>query len=527
VANQSVAFLSDVTPPGMSEAGSLPLAGYGQGGPNGNGVALWPPIGLIRQLQQQNQAPPAPEECSCEIARLTGAEAAIVEGYRDSPDGALGVCAAVTNRHQACAYTETVTLLVHPAPGPDENIKFYYRSKVKLGTRGRQERPVEIDNPFMFRQLDSDADKTMGANRGKRNLKRGQGVPDGEGGKWKDEGWKEGFEITEPCPTLDPLRILVKLTNSRTTREKIGVALYKQVEAGTSWENVQLEAVVEVRKGRASGDILCEYPIPIRPRGGIWVQFYGAYESPADEEGLEDKIMKALRRLWNPPNGAGNVPFNWLEGKAPKAGVGLIVPTADFPKQAPAAGRGRQLLYKMLGGHCCAVIMNGRPDSWTPYAPKHAFPKGDKPAKVPDQFGTDVLDCRGGKVNAGRGTFTGIGLGVGGVVKITVMSIRDETPWKLARRGNDRWHDDVGSKQKVTLARVLAHELAHLIQGCDGESTVGKKFYDKRTGKLDGLDWTADPYEFQNDEGEYDATIKWENPIAIELGELPRFNHRG
>lgn len=46
------------------------------------------------------------------------------------------------------------------------------------------------------------------------------------------------------------------------------------------------------------------------------------------------------------------------------------------------------------------------------------------------------------------------------------------------------------------------------------------------TGEFDDLPWSEPRAGFQ-DWGEYDAVVVWENPIALELGELPRFNKSG
>jgi hypothetical protein len=93
-----------------------------------------------------------------------------------------------------------------------------------------------------------------------------------------------------------------------------------------------------------------------------------------------------------------------------------------------------------------------------------------------------------------------------------------------------------------------SHELAHLVQGCQGESTSGTPLkyseespqsgeipyiaIDPRSGLPDRRDdrptrWFLGDAnkEFSGDQGEYDAVMSWENPIAYELGELPRFIH--
>lgn len=107
----------------------------------------------------------------------------------------------------------------------------------------------------------------------------------------------------------------------------------------------------------------------------------------------------------------------------------------------------------------------------------------------------------------------------------------------------ERWskggpNDPNSGRVTVSLARVLAHELAHLIQGCDGESTILTPVTndpDLLAGYLNDSDgvrrrwyawgWSATGGPFSGDQGEYDAIINWENPIAIELGEHPRFSH--
>ena len=43
-------------------------------------------------------------------------------------------------------------------------------------------------------------------------------------------------------------------------------------------------------------------------------------------------------------------------------------------------------------------------------------------------------------------------------------------------------------------------------------------------GTFDGLTYNVPLLDF-SDLGEFDNIMLWENPIAIELDELPRFNH--
>jgi len=74
-----------------------------------------------------------------------------------------------------------------------------------------------------------------------------------------------------------------------------------------------------------------------------------------------------------------------------------------------------------------------------------------------------------------------------------------------------------------------------LAQGCSAQSTVGKPIDpllitgNVITGLLrdenkDERRWVVGK-ESLDDQGEYDAIIDWEDHIAIELRELPRFTH--
>ena len=116
----------------------------------------------------------------------------------------------------------------------------------------------------------------------------------------------------------------------------------------------------------------------------------------------------------------------------------------------------------------------------------------------------------------------------------------------------------------MSAARILGHELAHLAAGCSGTYLGGIRipyqYLDlilgypgdpdndpakKRavaewrnqllsrekewengsaSGEWLGREW-KNTWKAFGDLGEYDAVINWENPIAAELGENPRFSH--
>ncbi|MBK8207211.1 MAG: hypothetical protein IPK87_10570 [Planctomycetes bacterium] len=471
--------------------------------------------------------------CSCELTILDRPLTAI--GHRPSPDNVLGFCPTLTQR--ACAFNETLalTLDLFGPTRPKGKKKYNIIITSRLGTR---KDGIEKYQPLQFKRLDSKADDDGGRLPIRPETTDASGIQ-----YWPDNDWMVNLTESEPCDS-QPLRLLIKLSNDKDTLQLIGNELYQQIEDAGQLASAQVKSFLIVRDRELpnGSDVLCEIEVPLMVRGGLWVT--GIPES--SDYGA--KILDALRRLWNPPGGLGDAPFGWIDGRPPEdGGVGQIVPTRMFPESEPTVFKGRQLVWRFLSGTCCGVIMPGGPDAWTPYNLNHAFARGDRHEVSAQHWngtkGTPpthrIRDCDGAEVpapsKADKTTVHGTGKGVPGVVKVTGAVINDTfDKWTLFRPDTDAagtrvWRMPRANEGKpvVTLARVLAHELAHLVQGCAGSSTIGLPIADDvpLTGEIGGRRWTATKEDFSGDKGEYDAIIGWENQIAIELGELPRFKH--
>lgn len=198
--------------------------------------------------------------------------------------------------------------------------------------------------------------------------------------------------------------------------------------------------------------------------------------------------------MWEECGGKGkNDMGRWVEREVPVEGSW---------RKVEGHSKGCELISSLICSACEVAIVTGNPSQYKPDRSK--------------SFGEN---------------------GFGGKVQINVGE-----PWHTWQRQGGVWVESKGTSP-VSAARATAHELAHALRGCDGSFKIGKP---ELLGDWNGTEGftsydgaTIDGYQNLNaqeiknkhkfmygDREEYDTITQWENPIAAELGEQPRFAHR-
>jgi len=145
-----------------------------------------------------------------------------------------------------------------------------------------------------------------------------------------------------------------------------------------------------------------------------------------------------------------------------------------------------------------------------------------------------------GKYEADKGKAFGEA-GHGGTVWVNASE-----QWHLWNSTDGEWKRDA-QKTTVSKARITAHELGHAFRGCAGTHLTGTPANEVWEGtESEMLEYDGMPIEGYRKNGElkdakairtqhdfiytnreeFETMRDWENPIAKELGERPRFGHQ-
>ncbi len=379
-------------------------------------------------------------------------------------------------------------------------------------------------SPLEFLPLDSAASESE---RDKGERKEGTfEKPLGKGkGKWFDK-----FDsVLEPCGSR-PIRFLLRVTEDAKVRRSIASYFLSQIVGGGQANPLPVTIRITDRTfgplDRPSDPVV----VAIALTGGLRV------DGHASGTTYSDGIMNALREIAGNTVRSGSDPwdFDWPDGVAPKGGESKwILPTRTFCEGGNdgAHANGRQLLRNIMCGGCCVTITERSLEHYTPYYIDDAFPADARPAGTPPKSWENI---HGIGPTIEQNEVVGTGRGTGGWISIDDGLVTSASKSKglieVWDRGNGVWVRN-GRKVPFSAPRFIAHELGHAIEACRGNLRIAMKVPDGPdlldfSGNIGGLDWTAKRAWFQ-DQGEYDAVVEYENPIALELGEDPRFNKPG